>query len=520
MQNNRTSLFLIVIGIILFLHTYPTFSVPKTVQTLECIESVTNTVVDHDLQFIPDYIVLNKDISFVKQVKEKNKTYVIKYDFDLKGQTVKIPQDCVLKFVGGRLYNGQIIFDKTIIESPLREFFDHISVSGTIANREVRLSWWCLGYSIHVNDAVLINQIISAIDNCVLYFDIIHDIYVGTDKTDGSSDETIDFVGKNNLIVVQDTDKYTVLRGRSKTGGIIRCYENHEIVLDGLRIDGSKFYYSKWGENGIGVVGNKRASIQNCIIKNCFSNCFDRSANGTLLKNGYPEWGYGGKGIQIEGGNVCTQVMIKNNHIADCYIGVSNNASDKENVMMIGNQIDSCYMSIVLLRLNRGIQMKVRVDSTIICNNTGNIGAICMGDATDVYMSNTLVKGNNRIKSILRGCFSNSIIQLDVKQACDCLIDAALYRDNPEGEKAINNYIRIVSDQSCDNIINTTKIIPKRGGGLYAEFVGGIFDITINGGLKRTPILLPAMNQSSYFYLRNGEKASCGIMEQINKNTQ
>jgi len=39
----------------------------------------------------------------------ENYKYIIKWDFDLGGQTIKVPKNCILEFDGGSLKNGTII---------------------------------------------------------------------------------------------------------------------------------------------------------------------------------------------------------------------------------------------------------------------------------------------------------------------------------------------------------------------------------------------------------------------------
>lgn len=461
---------------------------------------------------------LNKNQPFARQVQKSHTIYEIKYDFDLRGGTVQIPADCILKFTGGHLRNGAVVFDNTIIESAYSEVFDQISVSGTLANNEVWLSWWKLAYDRECNDAPLINQIVSVIDNCTFYYDIQQNIFVGGGDTEGTPGEIINITGKKNFRVVQPTEFYTVLWGRSKGGHVICLSKNKYISVDGLKIDGDHISYGLAGENGLGVTGNEKVLIENCIIKNCFSNCFDKTASGTLTSSGYPEWGSGGKGIQIEGGTVATQVTVRNNSIRNCYIGISNNASDQENIIMDGNYIDSCYMSLILLRFGGAARrMNVNISNTIIANNTGDVGAICMGNVANVNMTNTHVKGEGKLKSVLRGCFSYSNIQMIVNQECENLIDAALYRDNPEGTEALHNSVKIISDKSCDYIINTSPgVIPKKGGGTYATYVGGMFDITVQGSVKKTPIVLPQTNKTTHFSVSMGEAYTSGTVNTIN----
>lgn len=54
------------------------------------------------------YVILRKDKTFAEQVTEANTIYEIRYDFDLRGESVTIPENCVLKFEGGSLSNGKI----------------------------------------------------------------------------------------------------------------------------------------------------------------------------------------------------------------------------------------------------------------------------------------------------------------------------------------------------------------------------------------------------------------------------
>lgn len=75
-------------------------------------------------------IVAGVNLLTQAMVSKPNTIYVIQYDYDLQGETITIPEGCVLKFEGGSLNNGEIIFDKTKISGlPL---FNLIGYSGTI----------------------------------------------------------------------------------------------------------------------------------------------------------------------------------------------------------------------------------------------------------------------------------------------------------------------------------------------------------------------------------------------------
>ena len=49
-------------------------------------------------------------MTFDEQMTLNNAIYVIKYVFDLNNETTILPDNCVLKFIGGKLQNGNITF--------------------------------------------------------------------------------------------------------------------------------------------------------------------------------------------------------------------------------------------------------------------------------------------------------------------------------------------------------------------------------------------------------------------------
>ena len=57
--------------------------------------------------------ILRGNTSFADQVTEPNTKYVIKWDFNLNGETVTVPENCILEFDGGTLKNGTIIGQDT-----------------------------------------------------------------------------------------------------------------------------------------------------------------------------------------------------------------------------------------------------------------------------------------------------------------------------------------------------------------------------------------------------------------------
>lgn len=59
------------------------------------------------------YVILRKNKTFAEQVKKSNTIYEIRYDFDLGGATITMPEGCELKFEGGSLVNGGLALNRT-----------------------------------------------------------------------------------------------------------------------------------------------------------------------------------------------------------------------------------------------------------------------------------------------------------------------------------------------------------------------------------------------------------------------
>ncbi|MEE1071131.1 MAG: hypothetical protein U0L26_01870 [Cellulosilyticum sp.] len=76
------------------------------------------------------YIILRKEKTLKEQIIEENTIYEIRYDFNLNGETLEIPEGCVLDFKGGSISNGSLVgTDKTINECKYK-IFENIKLHG------------------------------------------------------------------------------------------------------------------------------------------------------------------------------------------------------------------------------------------------------------------------------------------------------------------------------------------------------------------------------------------------------
>lgn len=76
-------------------------------------------------------IVIKTGASFASQLTQGDTVYVVRNNIDLNSGTVAIPSGVILKFEGGKISNGTLVGNGTVIEAPNRQIFSSITFSGT-----------------------------------------------------------------------------------------------------------------------------------------------------------------------------------------------------------------------------------------------------------------------------------------------------------------------------------------------------------------------------------------------------
>lgn len=97
--------------------------------------------------------ILRKNFVGVKNILtaemiQANSIIEIRYDYDLNGATIILPQNVTFKFAGGSLRNGTITGNKTKIEASLNKiFFDDLIITGKWATQIIYPEWFgAIGY--------------------------------------------------------------------------------------------------------------------------------------------------------------------------------------------------------------------------------------------------------------------------------------------------------------------------------------------------------------------------------------
>ena len=73
----------------------------------------------------PIYGKVEKNILYQEMFTQSNTIYEIRYDFDLNGEEITIPEDCILDFQGGSFSNGTIIGNNTSVNAKPIKIFDN-----------------------------------------------------------------------------------------------------------------------------------------------------------------------------------------------------------------------------------------------------------------------------------------------------------------------------------------------------------------------------------------------------------
>lgn len=76
--------------------------------------------------------VLKYDLSILSQVASEAAIYTVRWNFDLGGETLTVPANCVFDFRGGEIKNGTIVWNNTKVCNPYQySYLDNVTEEGT-----------------------------------------------------------------------------------------------------------------------------------------------------------------------------------------------------------------------------------------------------------------------------------------------------------------------------------------------------------------------------------------------------
>lgn len=236
---------------------------------------------------LPENGILTQDM-----INQANTIYEIRYNFDLNGATITIPENCTLKFEGGKLSNGSFIFNRTILcGTPRITLNDTNTITGTISEG-VNVDWFT-GIS---NLGNLLSQLCHLKCTVALSpnkeYTLSNTIKMGSNSTlKGSTGSSINFTGSNSSAIKVGLDctikDLGILTSSTQTAIEINTEYLKETKLDRLGLFGS--YPSSFN-----------IKLQNLVISNNVSTDNMAEDNSCAIKYVCNETGMNGWGISSE----------------------------------------------------------------------------------------------------------------------------------------------------------------------------------------------------------------------------
>lgn len=225
-------------------------------------------------------LVVRKTKSLSSQIKKPGGRYVIKHDFDLNGGELRVPDACTLVFKGGRIINGIVTGQNTVVEAAKKTIFIDVHIKGCFMNDKVYSQWFDLKEGDHDNRPTF-DALMAMADNGS-YCDVFiqkgnYFTSVGA-HAEGISIPSRTYVHNEACIMALPTDlaKYD----------IISLSNVSEVTFDGGQIIGDVGRHrgdaGEWGY-GIGLTG-----ARDCVIKNVHvSRCWGDGINIQALYSDY-----------------------------------------------------------------------------------------------------------------------------------------------------------------------------------------------------------------------------------------
>ena len=207
-----------------------------------------------------------------------NTIYVIQHDYDLNGQTITVPENCILKFDGGSLKNGTIVGQNTnIIASPNVIIFDNIDIHGSWIVKDIYVAWMNIPNPLDCKYEV---QSILRLQNDSIYQNIyLPDIPLAFTPTEE------DYLEENDgrrLIILSSNTYLHLLNTINVNGNDLTHYEviycsdhKHHITIEGGMIIGDVGNHtyipgssSEWGM-AVSMYSSKYVTVKNIICQKC-----------------------------------------------------------------------------------------------------------------------------------------------------------------------------------------------------------------------------------------------------------
>lgn len=143
--------------------------------------------------------------SNIMAITQENKVYVIKQDWNLKGETLSLPKGCTLKFKGGCISNGTLIGNGTVVKAEKDGYvFNDVKLKGSFTSIRFPINAY------NTNKLDYFYSFLKAFSGTDLYLtgDYSATEYLG--EADGTTPESVKIDGKGHKLTLYSFGAYKV----------------------------------------------------------------------------------------------------------------------------------------------------------------------------------------------------------------------------------------------------------------------------------------------------------------------
>lgn len=231
----------------------------------------------------PIYGKVKNNILYQDMFTQSNTIYEIRYDFDLGGKEITIPEGCVLDFQGGSFSNGAVCGNRTIVKSSSTLIFSTIKIKSSWNIKEVYSDWFDFDVNGDIDCSSNIENCIN-MANCGTFYLSQGNYLIG--KTLNINDKNICIVG-NGDVILKKGEEVVITIDNSNEGCDVKI---SNITIDGchgkktsISISNSKSVEIKkvkivnigsyedvsgYVADGISIVNCSSLYVANCHIEN------------------------------------------------------------------------------------------------------------------------------------------------------------------------------------------------------------------------------------------------------------
>lgn len=332
---------------------------------------------------------------------QSNTIYEIRYDFDLNGETIEVPEGCVLKFEGGTISNGVLNLTNTKIKNA-KESLDCV-LSGTISGAEyMATDWFILNKDGTVNEYERFNNIVQfarsndliihigrgtyLINKTIDYNNFFDHMFKGWVGCGAKSTTICSKYSDEPILSINDgsgANANGIIRGISFSGNNASSIGIQIAAADGIRIEKCEITGFDYG---IQLLNRRGGWAENCIAKDCH---FANNIAALRYKRDGGTESFHGSGL------------------IDCWIDRGSVIEVGENCMVYNAPLNfrAFINSDTAAIINNGMASTV-FHGDICVEGTG--GVIATGNTTTVFQGSINVLGNNSLGSLTQSFYQQS----------------------------------------------------------------------------------------------------------------